>query len=133
MFSLPSFFFPACFRQRQTRNVSVFVSELQKNVSKKFLHFLTFFNPIVLILPKFSHFHQYFLIYFLYFPNLFCLFLICSLFSSYFILFLNSSLTLLIDIFPYVALVKFCFPATCHSFSYRTVKFGLRRPCTFKN
>ena len=45
----------------------------------------------------------------------------------------NSSFTLLIGIFPYVALVKFCFPAAGHSFSSRDVKFELRRPCTNRN
>ena len=34
---------------------------------------------------------------------------------------------LLIGIFPYVALEKFCFAATGHSFSFSNVEFGLRR------
>ena len=35
--------------------------------------------------------------------------------------------------FLYVTIVKFCFPATGHSFSSRNVKFWLRRPCTNRN
>ena len=50
--------------------------------------------------------------------------------ETFFLFFELSNVTLLIDIFSYVTLVKFSFPATSHSFSSRNVKFWLRRPCT---